>query len=367
MASAKRNKTAYPGVFFIVNKNKEKVYYIRYRKNGKTIEEKAGYKGRDDMTPAKASGIRTERLQGKALSNNEQRQEERQKAAEWTIGMLWDEYSSTLKSTGNKTDLYNWQNHLQKSFAKKKPDELVKLDTDRIRISLLKTKSPQTTKHVLALLRRIITYGAKQGYVKPLSFKIQMPVVDNATTEDLTPEELKRLLKALDESPHIRAVSIMKIALYSGMRRGEIFKLKWADIDLHKGFITIRDPKGGKTQKVPLNGNTRAVIDDIKKIDSEYLFPAKSRTGHVSNISKASNVIKKEAKLPKDFRPMHGLRHLFASTLANSGKVDMFTLQKLLTHKSPEMTQRYAHIRDEALRRASDTIDDIFEEVVNEH
>ena len=52
--------------------------------------------------------------------------------------------------------------------------------------------------------------------------------------------------------------------------------------------------------------------------------------------------------------PLHGLRHVFASTLASSGKVDMYTLQKLLTHKSPIMTQRYAHLRDDALKRASE-------------
>ena len=40
--------------------------------------------------------------------------------------------------------------------------------------------------------------------------------------------------------------------------------------------------------------------------------------------------------------------------LASSGQVDMYTLQKLLTHKSPTMTQRYAHLRDDALRRASE-------------
>ncbi|HDL89769.1 MAG TPA: site-specific integrase, partial [Thermodesulforhabdus norvegica] len=44
----------------------------------------------------------------------------------------------------------------------------------------------------------------------------------------------------------------------------------------------------------------------------------------------------------------------YASMLASSGKVDMYTLQKLLTHKSPLMTQRYAHLRDETLKKASD-------------
>lgn len=50
--------------------------------------------------------------------------------------------------------------------------------------------------------------------------------------------------------------------------------------------------------------------------------------------------------------------------LASSGQVDMYTLQKLLTHKSPLMTQRYAHLRDEALKRASDLAGDLIKEAI---
>jgi integrase len=52
-------------------------------------------------------------------------------------------------------------------------------------------------------------------------------------------------------------------------------------------------------------------------------------------------------------RVLHGLRQVFASMPASSGQVDMYTLQKLLTHKSPIMTQRYAYLRDESLKRPS--------------
>jgi integrase len=51
--------------------------------------------------------------------------------------------------------------------------------------------------------------------------------------------------------------------------------------------------------------------------------------------------------------------------LASSGQVDLYTLQKLLTHKSPAMTQRYAHLRDEALRRASDLAGELFTQAIN--
>ena len=78
------------------------------------------------------------------------------------------------------------------------------------------------------------------------------------------------------------------------------------------------------------------------------------------------NRIKKAAGLPDDFRPLHGLRHVYASMLASSGKVDMYTLQKLLTHKSPQMTQRYAHLRDEALKSASDLAGKLIKDIENQ-
>lgn len=84
------------------------------------------------------------------------------------------------------------------------------------------------------------------------------------------------------------------------------------------------------------------------------------------DINKQVNRIKKRAGLPPDFRALHGLRHVYASMLASSGQVDLYTLQKLLTHKSPQMTQRYAHLRDEALRKASDLAGDLIASILNE-
>ncbi len=149
----------------------------------------------------------------------------------------------------------------------------------------------------------------------------------------------------------------MLTALYSGMRRGEMFKLCWDDIDYERRFIYLRDPKGSVSQKIPLNGSLRKVFKELPQI-SKFVFPGKGG-GQLVDISKSVNKIKAAAGIPKNFRALHGLRHVYATMLASSGKVDMYTLQKLLTHKSPQMTQRYAHLRDEALRDASDLADDI--------
>ena len=64
---------------------------------------------------------------------------------------------------------------------------------------------------------------------------------------------------------------------------------------------------------------------------------------------------------------MHGLRHTFASILASFGKIDLYTLQKILTHKSPEMTQRHAHLRDDALKKASKVTEGLIDEINNSY
>lgn len=85
---------------------------------------------------------------------------------------------------------------------------------------------------------------------------------------------------------------------------------------------------------------------------SPYVFPGR-HGGQRVDINHPLAEIKKNAGLPKGFRALHGLRHVFASSLASSGQVDMYVLQRLLTHKDPRMTQRYSHLRDDVLRRAS--------------
>ena len=144
------------------------------------------------------------------------------------------------------------------------------------------------------------------------------------------------------------------------MRRGEMFKLKWEHIDFERGFITLIDPKGKMDQKIPLNDVARSLLENHQKTDSPFVFPGRGGNQMV-DIKKAVNDIKDKAGLPKDFRPLHGLRHTYASALASSGKVDLYTLQKLLTHKTPRMTQRYAHLRDEALKAASNLASELFQ------
>jgi len=366
----KRYKTTYPGVFYreaqrIGGKGIEKVYYIVFKKDGRSIEEKAGRHYADDMTPARAAGIRAERIEGKRSSRKEIREMKEAKnkaeANRWTIKKLWEEYKANNPALkGIVTDENRFKNHIKPKFGDKEPCEIIPLDIDRLRIKLLKSKAPGTVKNVLELFRRIVNYGVKKQLCRGLGFTIEMPKVDNEKTEDLTPDQLAKLLKAIEKDSNTMAANMMKMALFTGMRRGEMFKLKWKDVDFNRGFISIRDPKGGPDQKIPLNDAARDLLKSHPETRSLFVFPG--RWGRQrTDIKHQVNRIKDDAGLPKDFRALHGLRHVYASMLASSGEVGMYTLQKLLTHKDPKMTQRYAHLRDDALKRASEVAGNIIQ------
>lgn len=376
MPAKKRFSTKYAGVYYIQTamprtKKLERVYYVMYRKNGKLIEEKVGRQFRDAMTPARAAGKRAKRLQGEELSNAEQREAklaaEKAKAGQWTVNKLFQEYIKGRPDNNAKaTDQGRYNNYLKSAFGSKKPHDLVPLDIDRLRINLSKKLAPQTVKHILNLLTWIINYGVRMGLCKGIPFSIKKPKVNNLKTEDLTAQQLTRLLKAIEADSNIQAGNIMKLALFTGMRRSEIFKLQWKDIDFDRAFIHIRDPKGGPAQIIPLNDAAKVLLETMPKNDSPLVFPGlRGRQKTVLN-KRFVKRIKKQVGLPSDFRPLHGLRHTYASMLASSGKVDLYTLQKLLTHKSPVMTQRYAHLADEALKRAADLAGDLINQSVNQ-
>ena len=370
MPAQKRYKTKYAGVYYIngkaVGTNKtEKNYYIVYRKEGKQIDEKAGRQYQDDMTPARAAGLRAEKIEGKRPTNKEKRAaEEAAKQAEakkWTIDRLFKEYKKGRKNNkGLKIDDGRYKNYLKNPFGDKEPKDIIALDVDRLRIRLLKKKSPQTVAHILNLLTWVVNFGVNKNLGQGLSFHVQKPEVHNEKTEDLTPDQLTKLLKAIENDTNIQAANMMKLALFTGMRRGEMFKLKWKDINFNRGFINIKDPKGGPDQKIPLNDAVRELLESHPRTRSHFVFPGRHGRQR-TDIKHQVNRIKDDAGLPEDFRALHGLRHVYASMLASSGEVGMYTLQKLLTHKDPKMTQRYAHLRDEAMKRASEVAGNIIQ------
>ena len=201
------------------------------------------------------------------------------------------------------------------------------------------------------------------GLCPPLSFVIKMPRRNNEVTEYLSKADYQRLMSVLDSWPNPDVARMLKVALFSGMRRGEIFKLRNQDIDWKHKLVSLEAPKGGRNVTVPLSGvladifKEQAAWRDEHYPDSEYVFPGKKGGQRVE--CTAVRRIKDKAKLPKRFRIFHGLRHHFAVKLANSGQVDLSMIGELLTHKSEAMTKRYAQFLPETKQKAANLAADL--------
>lgn len=356
-----RMKTAYTGVYYYEQpraggSGTEKVFYIVFKQAGKVFEEPAGRQYRDNMTAAKASRIRADRIEGRreapGVARERESAEKLAQANRPTIAKLWEWYLEANPGLkGIVTDRNRFAKHLDPVFGQKLPDEIDPMSVDRFRVKMGKTHAPATVANALELLRRIVNFGVNRGLCNAARFKIRLPKVDNLKTEDLSPEQLRSLLTALDAADNQAVADIMRMALHTGMRRGEILRLRWADLDFRTGFILIRNPKGGRSERIPMNPQARALLEGLART-SEFVFPGRDG-GQRVELRRAVRRICDAAGLPQDFRGLHGLRHAYASMLASSGEVDLYTIQKLLTHKSAGMTQRYAHLHDDALARAS--------------
>jgi integrase len=172
----------------------------------------------------------------------------------------------------------------------------------------------------------------------------------------LTDEARATLVKELDGNA-IRVQSLaIKLLIYTGLRISEALRLEWRDVDFDRRSLYIRDAKSGYNESIPLNETALSVLSEALKHkgDGNLVFP--SPEGKVFNkINQFWNTVKRLAKLPEVFR-LHDLRHDFASRLANTGEVSLQMIGRLLRHRSAAMTQRYAHLVDETLRKASEKI-----------
>lgn len=338
-------------------------------RDSKLIEEPVG-KASGGMTEAKAAQIRADRIRGKEMSNTEKRKAataaRRADLDRWTLDKMWQAYQEAHpEHKGRDRDISRYNAHIGPRFGMKTPEEMCTADIDAFKVESLKAgKSRGTIQRVISQLRAIINFGIKRGFCSPLQpgrLTIESIHVDGKKTEVLTDEQMRRFLAALDAEPDQNAVALIRLAMVTGMRKGALLALKWEDCDFERRLIRLRgeSSKKGLTEFIPMNEAARGVLEKISHTGSPFVFPGKNG-GQRADYRRIARRVKKNAELPDDFRPLHGLRHNFASYLASSGKVDLYSLQRLLTHSSPQMTQRYAHLADEAMQRAASVADEIF-------
>ncbi len=347
-----RHSTEFSGVYFVELANENKSFFIRYKRNGKSVEERAG-RSNEGWDAELAYLLRSERMSViEFQAGNIQHGSDLKTGRHWTFSKIFEKYLRLRPDLkGRENDIYRFKNYLEMDFADIAPEDLSHGDVERFRHNLQnKGLKPATVGHVLELLRRLANFAVKKNYCRGLSFKLEMPKVENQKTEDLSQHQLEKLLQVLEEEPDLQVSNLVRMALYTGMRRGELFELCWSDIDFHNKTITVRSGKKGQYPTIPMNEMAEKVLAEHAHVpaSSKFVFPGRNGKKR-TECKRALLRIRKNAGLPEDFRLLQGLRHVYATMLVSSGKANLETLQSLLTQKSPLMTQRYAHLLDQSV------------------
>ena len=216
--------------------------------------------------------------------------------------------------------------------------------------------APGGANEALGFLCRILNHAIVCGHLLTNPARSVKRNPRPKLTRFLSREEIGRLHHALDRHAgarpsRARQADIIRLLLLTGCRKSEIRTLRWRDVDT--GTLNLADAKTGP-RRVLLNAPARAILERQPRSGSTFVFPSPLDPGRpFSRDLKLWNSVRKEAGI-EDVR-LHDLRHTFASHAVLQG-VPLPVVSRLLGHKRPSMTLRYAHVGDRETEAAAERI-----------
>jgi len=266
---------------------------------------------------------------------------------------------------------------------------ILNLSEDGVNLQTGGGMSPKSVKNYLSFISSIFNYAIKQGVTSSNPCRgVELPTIQQVERDCYTLEEAQQFLSLLeDNAPEMWRV-FCTLAIFSGLRRGELFGLEWGDIDFETGVISVQraslytKEKGLFTNTPKTKSSIRFlkmpenVIDMLgryqisqnlerlkigsKWINSNRLFVGWN--GESLNPNSARNWVERFCKR-NNIRVVniHSFRHLNASLLINAG-TDIKTVSAALGHKQVSTTLNiYAHTFAASQARAADAIANVLE------
>ena len=257
---------------------------------------------------------------------------------------------STLKAV-------RWVSNAQllPTFGSLPLDQITRADVTR-RFDEYSRTAPGGANHALSVLRRMLNLAVECGHLDTNPARSVKRNPRPKLTRFLSREEICRLHRVLDRygrarPSRVQQADVIRLLLLTGCRRGEILTLRWQDVD--GDTLTLVDAKTGPRREF-LNAPARVILERQPRSASEYVFPSPldPRRPLSSNLRLWYSV-RREAGI-EDVR-LHDLRHTFTSHAVLQG-VPLPVVSRLLGHKQPSMTLRYAHVSDRETEAAAERI-----------
>jgi integrase len=212
---------------------------------------------------------------------------------------------------------------------------------------------PYEANRVLELLSKMFELARRWGYLEENAVNPARDVdkfKEAKRDRWVTPEEVPRLVTAINQekNPYVRAA--IWLYLLTGLRKSELLRAKWTDVDWAREELKIPDTKAGHVHYVPLSGPALAMLRKTSRLEgNEYILPGRNPGGHLINIHKPWHRIRARAEL-RDVR-LHDLRRTVGSWLAQSGN-SLHLIGKVLNHSSTATTAVYARFAQSQVKVA---------------
>jgi len=241
--------------------------------------------------------------------------------------------------------------HLKPFFGKMKLALIRKKDVNDYIDSRIGTVSDGTIIKEMNCLKRLFTVAVdKEKITVNPAHGANVPEAPKGRNRYLLPKEIGQVMKACPE--WLRP--IMGLAVSLGTRRGELLRVRWEDVDLASGQILLKHTKNGQERPAFINNLALQVLNSLGAGTKKkgLLFPDVTPAQVTVAFIRACQEVGIE-----DFS-FHDLRHTFASHARMNG-VDLHTLQKLLGHSDPRMTDVYANLSQTFLLDAAKRLDGV--------
>jgi integrase len=230
---------------------------------------------------------------------------------------------------------------------------------------------PYQANRLMALLSKMFALAVAWGWRADNPAKGIERFAEDRRHRWLSVDELGALSKALKTFPDRRAADALRLLILTGARRGEALNATWDQFDLARRVWTkpSHHTKQNKTEHVPLSGAALLLVSElraraIKALGGEaklagfpFLFPGDADGKPLQELKRPWKAICDLAGL-KGVR-VHDLRHTYASHLVSGGH-SLPLVGRLLGHTQAATTQRYAHLADDPLRKATEQFGTIF-------
>ncbi len=210
----------------------------------------------------------------------------------------------------------------------------------------------------LLCLSNLNKFAFERGYTDNLLKSIQKLPYKRKLPQPLDIETALKFMNAAKEEPFYYALFLC--LYHAGMRKNEVFNLRWSDLFFEYNLIKVAKAKGNKERFVPMSSHLKQSLLTLKSLRTTanpLVFPSPVTGKPLTDVRKAIRRIAKRAGIERHIHP-HQLRHTFATHLLEQG-IDIRAIQALLGHEQITTTQIYTKVALPVLQKAIQTLEAI--------